>query len=95
MNELIQQAVKQHDIHVIAGDGMGYTLYCVDMQGYHRFFIEAYEELGDYIVYHQGKVYNHGELDEVTLNMMDEPFTDQYRQKQVELGKNWFEEDEA
>lgn len=87
MNRLVQKAYGKCDIHIVQSDGFGYTLYCVDMAGHNRFFIEVYEELGDVIVYNQGKVYKEQEVDEETWKALDDVFSSTYKMMQEESGK--------
>lgn len=89
MNGLVQKAYEQGDIHVVLADGMGYTLYMLDMDENNRVLVEVYDELGEVITYHQGKVYNHQEVDEATWNALDGVFSSEYRAKQLEKGNIW------
>lgn len=89
MNDLVKKAFEASEIHIIHAEGLGYTLYCVDLHGCNRFFIEVYEEPGEAIVYHQGKVYNYQDVDEETWSRLDQVHGREYKLKQYALGKSW------
>jgi 23S rRNA G2069 N7-methylase RlmK/C1962 C5-methylase RlmI len=92
MNELVQKAFKQHELHIIHAKGDGYTLYCIDLHGCSRFFIEVYEELGEIVTYHANHAYKHQDVDKATWSALEHAHTYQYQQEQVKLGKSWKEE---
>lgn len=86
LDENVKIAYRRCQIVVVEADGCGYTLYCIDVRGKDRFFIEVYEETGEVVVYGVKEEYNYEDVDEMVWIRLNIAHSAKYREIQT---KKW------